>query len=84
MNRSYPYPGRNVVQQGLDAIKGVQGFFGDGAAFLKAFGDAEDGLLDYAEARDEIVQFFRAQRPIFDEAAKLLADYEDRRGVPCR
>ena len=73
VNRSYPYPGRNVVQQGLDAIKGVQGSYGDGAAFLKAFGDAEDGLLDYVEARDEIVQFFRAQRPIFDEAAKLLA-----------
>ena len=72
-NRDYPYPGRNVAQQGFDAIKGVQGSYGDGAAFLKAFGDAEDGLLDYAEARDEIAQFFHAQRSIFDEAAKLLA-----------
>lgn len=68
----YPYPGRAVAEAGLQAADRVLKAKADPFAFLKAFADAEDDLLDFAEDMVDVENFFGSQREKFDDAVKAL------------
>ena len=65
------YPGRAVVEQGLSLAREILQSQADEVAFLKAFTDAGDELLDWAEDAEAVRGFFPNQQRLFDEAAQL-------------
>lgn len=65
------YPGRALVEQGLTLASGILQSQADEVAFLKAFTDAGDELLDWAEDAEAVRGFFPNQQRLFDVAAKL-------------
>ena len=65
------YPGRALVEQGLTLASGILQSRADEVAFLKAFTDAGDELLDWAEDAEAVRGFFPNQQRLFDGAAKL-------------
>ena len=65
------YPGRALVEQGLTLASGILQSQADEVAFLKAFTDAGDELLDWAEDAEAVRGFFPNQQRLFDAAAKL-------------
>ena len=65
------YPGRALVEQGLTLASGILQSRADEVAFLKAFTDAGDELLDWAEDAEAVRGFFPNQQRLFDAAAKL-------------
>ena len=71
-NRDYPYPGRAVAEAGLQTAARVLKAKDDPYAFLKAFADAEDDLLDFAEDMADVEGFFGSQREKFDDAVRAL------------
>lgn len=65
------YPGRAVVEQGLHLVSEILKSQADEVAFLKAFADAEDELLDWSEDAERVLGFFPNQQRLFDDAAKM-------------
>lgn len=65
------YPGRAVVERGLHLASEILKSHADEVAFLKAFTDAEDDLLDWSEDAEPVLGFFPNQQRLFEEAAKL-------------
>ena len=70
---AYPYPYKQAVEDGVHVLMQVQQQQNDPEALLRAFQKAEDGLLDFAEAKGDVDAFFPNQQRLFDESAKLLA-----------
>lgn len=66
------YPGRQVVEQGLHIAAEVLKSQTDEFAFLKAFGDSEDEILDWSEDAELVRGFFPNQQRLFDSAANTL------------
>lgn len=65
------YPGRVLVERGLTLASGILQSRADEVAFLKAFTDVSDELLDWAEDTEAVRGFFPNQQRLFDAAAKL-------------
>lgn len=65
------YPGRALVERGLTLASGILQSRADEVAFLKAFTDVSDELLDWAEDAEVVRGFFPNQQRLFDAAAKL-------------
>ncbi len=65
------YPGRALVERGLTLASGILQSRADEVAFLKAFTDVSDELLDWAEDTEAVRGFFPNQQRLFDAAAKL-------------
>ena len=70
--RKYPYPYKQAVEDGLHTLSQVLQQQNDAEALLRAFQKEEDGLLDFAEAKQDIDAFFPNQQRLFDASAKLL------------
>ena len=71
--RAYPYPFQQVIEDGLHAMTQVRDQQNDPEALLRAFKQAEDDLLDFADDKKEYVdEFFSNQQRIFDESVALL------------
>lgn len=72
------YPGKAVLENGkklleeIDRIKNIKAFY----EYLQR---EKDTLLDYEENVQDVKKFFKNQRPIFDNALKMLAIYEGNR-----
>ena len=76
---SVDYPGKAVVERGRAALANVLLRRGDNVAFLEAFTQAEDELLDWSEDIGEVTFFFQNQKQIFDSAWSLLQRVEQER-----
>lgn len=73
------YPGKAVVERGKAALEKVLFKRGDNIAFLEAFTQAEDELLDWSEDVREVEFFFKNQKKIFDDAWKISANVQRER-----
>lgn len=73
------YPGKRVVDEGKRMMDQILRLTGDHTAFLKAFTDAKDDLLDWSEDFREVSFFFANQKPIFDKAWKLCKKLQQER-----
>ncbi len=65
------YPDRALVERGLVLASDVLKSRADEVALLKAFTDAGDDLLDWAEDAEAVRGFFPNQARLFEAAAKL-------------
>ena len=65
------YPGKRVVNDGKRTMDQILLYVSDHTAFLNAFTEAEDDLLDWSEDFREVSFFFANQKTIFDNAWKL-------------
>ena len=65
------YPGKHVADDGKRTIDHILLYVSDHTAFLNAFTEAEDDLLDWSEDFREVTFFFANQKTIFDNAWKL-------------
>lgn len=73
-NEGYPYPGRTTVAEGLRVVEETLKARADSHALLRAFADAQDDLLGFAEDMDDyIAPFFERQRDQFDAAVRVLS-----------
>ena len=66
-----PYPGKSVAEGGRDTLEGILTQRSDNIAFLEAFTNAEDALLDWSEDMPEVAFFFENQKDLFDSAWQL-------------
>lgn len=66
-----PYPGKSVAESGRDTLEGILAQRSDNIAFLEAFTNAEDALLDWSEDMPEVAFFFENQKDLFDSAWQL-------------
>ena len=66
-----PYPGKSVAEGGRDTLEGILAQRSDNIAFLEAFTNAEDALLDWSEDMPEVAFFFENQKGLFDSAWQL-------------
>ncbi len=73
LSPEYPYPGQSIIEEGLSLANQVLASRADQEAFLRAFVDAEDRLLDFADDRGQVDGFFPNQQRIFDESVRQLA-----------
>ncbi|MBR2053534.1 MAG: BREX system P-loop protein BrxC [Clostridia bacterium] len=73
------YPGKKVVDDGKRIMEHILLYTGDHTAFLKAFLDAEDDLLDWSEDFREVSFFFANQKTIFDNAWQLCEKLQQER-----
>lgn len=62
------YPGKAVVENGRNVLDAILSKRGDNVAFLEAFTQSEDALLDLSEDIGEVEFFFQNQKEIFDSA----------------
>lgn len=72
------YPGKVVLENGkklLEEIARIKNI----KAFYEYLQREKDTLLDYEEDVQDVKKFFKNQRPIFDNALKMLAIYEGNR-----
>ena len=65
------YPGKRVADDGKRTMDHILLYVSDHTAFLNAFTEAEDDLLDWSEDFREVTFFFANQKTIFDNAWKL-------------
>ena len=65
------YPGKRVADDGKRTMDHILLYVSDHTAFLNAFTEAEDDLLDWSEDFREVSFFFANQKTIFDNAWKL-------------
>lgn len=73
--RGEGYPGREVLETGLRLVNGLMAEQGNRVAFIQAFVDAGDDLLDAADDAAEVESFFSSsQRKTFDSARRTLAE----------
>ncbi len=69
---SYPYPGRDVLDQGIKLLGKELENQNDPQALLKHLVDNEDTLLDWSEDFEQVWEFFDTQRPVFDKGAEFM------------
>ena len=68
---SVAYPGREAVAQGQELCAATLNKRGDNVAFLTAFNERGDALLDWREDFEPVEFFFKNQAGIFRDAWKL-------------
>ena len=66
---SVQYPGKRVADDGKRIVEHILLYGSDHTAFLNAFTEAEDDLLDWSEDFREVSFFFANQKTIFDNAS---------------
>ena len=76
--RGKNYPGAPVVADGIALMNELLPVYrtGDATAFLGAFVEHENDLLDLSEDLHDIKNFFPAQQRVFDDAQLLVARME--------
>lgn len=67
-NSGRKYPGHQTVQTAVNLLTELLAAAGDGAAFVKAVAARETDLLDSAEDMEDVDNFFRTQKDLFDTA----------------
>ena len=87
------YPGKRVADDGKRTMDHILLYVSDHTAFLNAFTEAEDDLLDWSEDFREVTFFFANQKTIFDNAWKLceklqqeqhyFSDEQDAKAAAC-
>ncbi|MCD8362902.1 MAG: BREX system P-loop protein BrxC [Lachnospiraceae bacterium] len=71
------YPGRKIVQQGLQMMNDLL-LLQNTADFFRDIDSERDELLDYAEDFEPVRKFFSGEQlAIFDRAIRLMAIYDD-------
>lgn len=78
-SEAIPYPGKAVVESGKAILEKLLIKRGDNIAFLEAFTQAQDELLDWSEDVREVAFFFNNQRKIFDAAWRLSTSVQRER-----
>lgn len=73
-NVDYPYPGKQVLLDGKEAIEKILSNREE-MNFFNAVKSAEDDLLDYAEDVEDVKEFFKNKRLIFDQAVEQIANF---------
>lgn len=73
------YPGKDVVEKGKRQFDLLLTKQTDNVAFLEAFTQSEDALLDWSEDIRAIEFFFKSQKSIFDSAWKLCSNVQKER-----
>lgn len=73
ITREYPYPGRDVVEQGVALMSRTLEAQHDPQAFLKQLVDSEDDLLDWHEDFEPVEAFFTNQKAAFDNGVKFMS-----------
>lgn len=73
ITREYPYPGRDVVEQGAALMSRTLEAQHDPQAFLKQLVDSEDNLLDWHEDFEPVEAFFTNQKAAFDNGVKFMS-----------
>ena len=76
---SVQYPGKRVADDGKRIVEHILLYVSDHTAFLNAFTEAEDDLLDWSEDFREVSFFFANQKTIFDNAWKLCEKLQQER-----
>ena len=76
---SVQYPGKRVADDGKRIVEHILIYVSDHTAFLNAFTEAEDDLLDWSEDFREVSFFFANQKTIFDNAWKLCEKLQQER-----
>lgn len=66
------YPQKAVVEEACALSEDILSRKKDTVALLKRMVQQQDALLDSAEGMEEVEMFFRAQRPVYDEARQQL------------
>lgn len=67
------YPGRDLVEQGVKLCDTLLAQRRDSTALLAKLNAMQDDLLNHSEDFAQVTAFFKAQRPVYDTAAELLA-----------
>lgn len=73
ITREYPYPGRDVVEQGAALMSRTLEAQHDPQAFLKQLVDSEDDLLDWHEDFEPVEAFFTNQKAAFDSGVTFMS-----------
>ncbi len=68
------YPEKETVTTARDLMKDILSQRKDNVALLKRMVQRQDDLLDSAEDMEGVEMFFKAQRTVFDDARKRLAN----------
>jgi hypothetical protein len=71
----YPYPGKQVLQEGKAIIEKILSNHEE-INFFSAIIAAEEDLFDYTEDVEDIKEFFKNKRRIFDEAVEQINNYK--------
>lgn len=69
----YPYPGRDVVEQGVSLMNRVLEAQHDPQAFIQELVDSEDDLLDWHEDFEPVEAFFTNQKLAFDKGVEFMS-----------
>lgn len=72
---NYPYPGKQILLVGKEVIERILNIKEE-VNFFKAIKAAEDDLLDYAEDVEDVKEFFKNKRKIFDEALVQIDNFK--------
>lgn len=79
LGTKYPYPEKQILQDGRDAIENVINIK-DAIVFFGEVYKTRDDFYDYGDDAQEIIDFFKLgskQKQTFDEAVKKVKHYED-------
>lgn len=71
----YPYPGKQILLDGKEAIEKILSNHEE-MNFFNAVKSAEDDLLDYSEDVEDVKEFFKNKRKIFDEAVEQIKNFK--------
>ncbi len=71
----YPYPGKQVLLDGKATIEKILSNHEE-MNFFNAIITAEDDLRDYTDDVEDIKEFFKNKRKIFDEAVEQINNYK--------
>lgn len=66
-----PYPGKAVVQNGIQLMGGIQAEESSAHSLMQLFTARKNELLDFAEDFEPVQGFFPNQQRLFDEALRL-------------
>lgn len=71
----YPYPGKQILVDGKATIEKILNNHEE-MNFFNAIIAAEDDLRDYTEDVEDVKEFFKNKRKIFDEAVEQINNYK--------
>lgn len=74
-NAEYPYPGKNVLLDGKEVIEDILKNREE-MNFFNAVKSAEEDLIEYGKDVEDVKEFFKNKRKIFDEAVEQINNYK--------
>lgn len=74
---AYPYPGLEVLEDGIKLTTRLLDNQNDAQALFNAFVKAQDDLDDWKEDYDQVTFFFESQKPVFDKAVEFMSLMKD-------